>query len=311
MKSMQRILILRGGAIGDFVLTTPVFSSLRQTWPAVHIDLAAYARVRALALECGLADGFRSLDEPDFARLFDPGAELPAAWSNYVAASDVVVSFLHDPDGVAESNLLRSGAGRVIGVSPEVEGEHAVDHLLRPLARLGITLPTGAAPVMRLPEERREQGRRRADAHGGGVVTIHPGSGSRTKNWAADRFAALVKRVRAETPYTPLIVLGEADDAAGEAVRAAVDVPVIRNLGLLELAGLLAASRCHVDNDSGIAHLAAAVGCPTVAIFGPTDPALWGPRGRAVRIVRGEGAAPLAGVEVARVWEAVSALCVP
>jgi heptosyltransferase-3 len=93
---------------------------------------------------------------------------------------------------------------------------------------------------------------------GSNDVAVHPGSGSAKKNWP--RFAELMGR--------------------SSAIR-----PLPQNLSLVELADYLCRCRAFVGNDSGITHLAAYLGCPTVALFGPTDPRIWGPIGRRSRII--------------------------
>jgi ADP-heptose:LPS heptosyltransferase len=89
-------------------------------------------------------------------------------------------------------------------------------------------------------------------------VVVHSGSGSRKKNWPY--FDELMKRVRGSRPMP-------------------------QSLSLIELARYLSRCRAFVGNDSGITHLAAYVGCPTVALFGPTDPRIWGPIGRRARVI--------------------------
>jgi ADP-heptose:LPS heptosyltransferase len=89
-------------------------------------------------------------------------------------------------------------------------------------------------------------------------VVFHDGSGSPRKNWP--HFDGLMKRSPESRPL-PL------------------------DLSLIDLARFLAQCRAFVGNDSGITHLAAYVGCPTIALFGPTDPRMWGPIGRRCRII--------------------------
>jgi heptosyltransferase-2 len=106
---------------------------------------------------------------------------------------------------------------------------------------------------------------------------LHPGSGSLRKNWPADRFAALVALVSRDRPW--LLVEGPADAApAAELAR----VPrACRAQGLPPriLGALLSQAGAYVGNDSGVTHLAAAWGAPTLGLFGPTSPDVWAPLG--------------------------------
>ncbi len=130
------------------------------------------------------------------------------------------------------------------------------------------------------------------------AVVLQPGAGSAAKVWPG--FAALARRLRAGG--VPLVALaGPADGPAVEALLedgALQEETLARDWPLPEIAALLSLARAVVGNDSGPTHLAAAVGCPTVALFGPTDPAVWAPAGAHVRVVaRPAGGAPWADVE--------------
>jgi len=121
-------------------------------------------------------------------------------------------------------------------------------------------------------------------------MAIHPFSSSPRKNWPLDRYQELARRVG-----LPVKWCAGPEEQLENAVRIA---------NLYDLACWLATARIYVGNDSGITHLAAAVGTPVVAIFGPTDPAIWAPRGTQVRIISGD----LAQIRVAQVLEALRTL---
>jgi ADP-heptose:LPS heptosyltransferase len=105
---------------------------------------------------------------------------------------------------------------------------------------------------------------------------IHPFSGGLRKNWPLDRYRELARRLADKMPVA--WCTGPEDDLPGAEIR----IP-----NLYELACRLADARIFIGNDSGIAHLAAAVGTPVVALFGATDPRVWAPRGHDVRVVQG------------------------
>lgn len=105
----------------------------------------------------------------------------------------------------------------------------------------------------------------------GDFAVIHPYSGSPRKNWPLDRF----REVAARLPMPVRWCAGPEEDLENAE----------RFDNLYELACWLAGARIYIGNDSGVTHLAAAVGTPTVAIFGPTDPAVWAPRGDRVAVV--------------------------
>ncbi len=112
-------------------------------------------------------------------------------------------------------------------------------------------------------------------------MVIHPGSGGAGKNWPLERFVAVARTLESQGRSVHWSI-GPAEREAG------MDAPGVKldTGALVELAGALAAARLYIGNDSGITHLAAAVGCPTVAVFGPTEPAVWAPRGGHVWVYR-------------------------
>lgn len=281
-----RILILRGGALGDVILTLPLFRAIRDAWPRAFIELAAYAPQGRLAVESGLADRLIPLDDAAFAEWFGDEAALSPAQRDRIGSFDLIVCLLHDPDGRLERMLRRVCPGRVIGRSPLVTDRHASDHFLAVAQTLGIppplspprldlpAVPASTDRVIRLPP---------------GAVVLHPGSGSAAKNWPLSGFMQLARILDRARPGAPLWFLGEAEaDTGGRLEESGNRFPVLRGLPIVEVARLLAKAGGYIGNDSGITHLAAVTGIPTVALFGPTDPALWAPRGERVAVLRAD-----------------------
>jgi heptosyltransferase-3 len=112
----------------------------------------------------------------------------------------------------------------------------------------------------------------------GDFAVIHPFSGSERKNWPLNRFQEVAARLAMPVRWCA----GPEETLPRELMSDAV-----RFQNLYELACWLASARVYIGNDSGITHLAAAVGTPVVAIFGTTDPVVWAPRGERVRVVSG------------------------
>lgn len=305
---MRSALFIRGGALGDFILTLPSIRAFRQAFPAAHIEILGYPHIASLALGPEYAAVVRPLDQRGMAAFFAEGAALDPELCAYVAGFDLVVSFLYDPDDVFRRSLARAGARRVLAADSRPSGErHAAEHLAAWLAPAGIA-PGIAAPRI-FPSADAEA--RAAALHppaAGLRVAIHLGSGSRSKNWPAERFAELARRLAADD-IAVLAVEGPADEDVARqfwsapfpsAVRRCAGVP------LPQLAALFARCAAFVGHDSGITHLAAAVETPVCAIFGPTDARVWRPRGKQI-IVLQRGARPDA-VSVDEVSRAVRRL---
>ena len=301
-----RFLILRGGAIGDFIATLPVLQALRTQWPAAYIEIWGYPHIAELAVVTGLAQTVVSLDRAEMARFFVPEPQFTDAQVAAVRSFDLVFNYLHDPVGQVRSNLLLAGAKQVLSGSPIIKHGHAVPFLLEPLQALAI-YETNILPILDFPEALRVLARERLHARGvqGRPVAIHPGSGSPQKNWPVERYAEIIRRLRNENREV-VVIIGEADNEAANNLAGMVPTPAfLEGLTLPELGAALAECAAFLGNDSGITHLAAAVGLPVTALFGPSDPVTWGPRGRGgVRVLRApEG--ELERLTVTAVWTAL------
>lgn len=190
MTEEPRLLVLRGGAIGDFMMTLPALQALRDQWPKSHIALLGYPHVAELAHAGGMVNEFRSLDDSAMAQFFSNQPEFSGEQQAYVQSFDIVLSYLHDPDQILERNMQRLGARRFIHGSPLVKELHAIDHLMQPLKELAIISPE-ARPQLHLNECLQQQKGQtwlnHQELHTP-VLAIHPGSGNAEKNWPGERF---------------------------------------------------------------------------------------------------------------------------
>jgi len=227
-----------------------------------------------------------------FAALFEEGGTGGAA-ADRIRGHDAAIAYTRDH--VLSGPLLRRLVRHVAvhDPAPPEGGPHASRWLASPLPAVGIPLLEVEVPELAPAEPDARAADAIAARLPAGFLALHPGSGSRRKNWPAERFAELAGRERA--PW--LLVQGPADDAAAAVLATVPGAVVARDLPLRTLAALLARAGAYVGNDSGITHLAAAAGAPTVALFGATDPKLWAPIGPRVRIVDCGGAMDAVTVE--------------
>lgn len=296
---MNRILVIRGGAIGDFILTLPALKLLREAFPSAQIEILGYKHIIALAEMSGYANATRSIEYAPLSSFFSRNGGLAPELVEYFGSFQQIVSYLFDPDEIFASNLKRSGVRNLIVGSPKItDQEHAARQLARPLERLALYLHDPAAVIH--PHGRVEIDR--------SAVAIHPGSGSERKNWPLDRFVEIARYLLSPNENRKLILIGgEADRERVALLRAALpDEPIrfAQNLPLPELAELLHACDLFIGHDSGISHLAAAVGTRSLLLFGPTDPGIWAPANPQVRILRAENRT-MDGIEVAPVLQAL------
>lgn len=308
--------MLRRGALGDFILTLPAITALRRRWPGVYIELAGRCEMAEPAVAAGLVDAVTSVDSARLAPFFLPSPALPSAERKWIRSFDIVVCFLHDPEGAVRANFVRNGARLVLGIPARVHVGHAIDHYLRPLRELGVRAAGNESARLDLPPRCRAEGRRILEMMGlsGEVVAVHPGSGSPKKNWPLNNFLVLAAELERANCGSAVFVAGEADEAiAAELRKNGMPFPLSENRPVMETASMLSACKCYVGNDSGVTHLAAALGVPTVALFGTTDPARWAPRGPHVTVIdaarRPGGEKRMCSIEPCAALDAVRRAC--
>jgi heptosyltransferase-3 len=277
-----KILVIRGGAIGDFILTLPALAALRQQFPHAHLEVLGYPHIVQLAQAGGLVDRVQPIEARGLASFFARAGELPEELRDYFSEFDIIVSYLYDPDEIFQTNIKRCSPGQFI-VGPhrpnETDRTHATNVFLKPLERLAIF---ASDPVPRLalgpqPSTLNSQ------------LALHPGSGSERKNWPEAKWADLIEHLLTETTATLLLVGGEAEGERLQKLAAALPpqrCTVAKSLPLSELAKRLQSCCGFVGHDSGITHLAAALELPCVVLWADTVEEIWRPQGDRVQIVR-------------------------
>jgi len=287
----QKILVLHAGGIGDLLLALPALRIFRRAFPRYTLDLMGWPERLSLVTFDLQAQSIHSIDQAGMAYFYSDEGALPPRLSAFFSSFSCVLVFGKDSGSILAKNLSRVGLNRVITIPsfpPQESGIHVSEFLVASLRAAGIEGQSSFFPL-RLPEEaltfarhfRSGLGLKEAER----VLAIHPGSGSPGKNWDAKKFSEVADW--ASEWCRVLLISGPAQDGVEE-VRGSVKKarPLAADgLPLLGLAAVLKASTAYLGNDSGITHLAASLGLPTVALFGPTNPALWGPKGPGVRVI--------------------------
>jgi heptosyltransferase-2 len=294
-----RILVIRGGAIGDFILTLPAIAALRRQFRDAYLEVLGYPHIIQLALLGGLVDHAQSIEARQLAGFFARNGELAEGLKEYFTDFDLIISYLYDPDEIFRTNVLRCTAAQFIAGPhrPEEEGKlHATEVFLKPLEQLAI-FDADPVPKLRIDPHQNVTGpsseagatgrdeRRTSPA----VLALHPGSGSERKNWPELRWAELLERLINLTGLDLLLVGGEAEGERLQRLAAALPPArsrVAQSLPLTELACLLAQCEGFVGHDSGISHLAAALGLPGVLLWADTKQEIWRPPSRKMILVR-------------------------
>jgi heptosyltransferase-3 len=287
--SQPRILVIRGGAIGDFVMTLPAIGALREQWPGAHIEILGYPHIIELAHGRHYADAIRSIEARPMAGFFVPNGILDPSLMDYFGSFNLIVSYIFDPDEIFADNVRRCGVKQYIVASPRPKHLPAAQHYCEPLQSLAIYVNNPQPRLYPNDADREAAGRFLARLGRERMAAIHPGSGSDRKNWPVEKFAALARWLVDELAMQLLVVQGEADEKpVARLVELLESRPatLVRGLRLPELMAVLQRCALFVGNDSGITHIAAAVETPTVALFGPASPEVWEPTGDKVRVIR-------------------------
>ena len=247
-----RRLIVRPGAIGDFIVSLPALECLKtgylEVWTAgPNVPLARFADQARSIASTGL----------DLVGVTDP----PPGLIDQLRGFDSIVSWY----GANRAEFRQAVGGlpfTFFDALPKDASRHATDFYLDQARTIA---PCASDGVPRIVCERKPEN----------FAVIHPFSGSARKNWPLAKFRALAARLERVMPVA--WCAGPDDPPLPEAVR---------HENLYQLGCWLSQARLYIGNDSGITHLAAAVGTPVLALFGPTDPAVWAPRGPHVRVAR-------------------------
>jgi len=300
---LSRTLIIKPSSLGDVVQALPVAWALKELRPQARIDWLATPAC------AGVVEGLEAVNRvvpfrrQEYGRMWRNPLTLASFGWFLLKLRRAGYTTVLDLQGLFRSAFLcrASGAPRRIGLSDAREGAEqsytdvvpvpaepmsSVDRYL--LAAEALGAPAGAVRRfdIHLPPEKLAAARAllvaRGLAEGQRYVVLVPGGRWATKRWPEERFAALAQRVDEHLGLVPVLAGAAGERQIAERMRRMRGgrmVDLIGRTDLKTLAALLRGAACVVSNDSGPMHLAAALGRPVVALFGPTSPQLTGPYG--------------------------------
>jgi ADP-heptose:LPS heptosyltransferase len=286
----MKIFVWHQGALGDLILSLPSLWTIRRYFGDAAVHLFSRTDLSGILIKNELADEVFSHEKGLFADLFLSREALPVTLREFLAGFGAAFVFMRRPDDCFLKNLRRyiPRCFYICTVPPDNLRVHVSDFQRGALRDAGIRDDL-AMPVLEasdgfsgFPSDKK-------------IITIHPGSGGAKKCWPLERYLRLVSFLHAGNAYSFCILLGpaEGEDATKKIeqfiCRKGIDAGIMRDDSLSAVAARLKKSSLYVGNDSGITHLSAALGTPTIALFGPTDYLKWGPRGN-VRILHSDPA---------------------
>ena len=285
----NRLCVLFPGALGDFICFLPALQYLARD---ADVDLFAHSQFTEIA-PSGVNVG--SLERYEIGRLFVGDAADDERLQNFFDAYQTVYSWMGSrvDNFVGQLRSLCGGNAKIFPFRSNDPTVHQVDYYLRCLNR---AITVSIQPEIGLRPEAIhwcEDLWTRHSLIGRRVLVIAPGSGAQEKNWPEQYFLAVADWWRETTGGVTVLILGpvEAERVGVERLRRAC--LVASDCTLSQVAALLRRGDLYLGNDSGISHLAAALGAHTVALFGPSDGRQWAPRGKRVTVVgRNIGCSP-------------------
>lgn len=277
------------GAIGDIVLALPALDGLvaRGDW---HVTAACMGDRATLVSMAGIAAESINIDTGGLWRVLAQPQELAEPVRRFISSFDSAIVWMSDTKDIISSALTDCGLNPIVvapAVPPAGWQSHASRYYVHTLASFGVP---PVCDILQLDpnDDAKRWARTFLDGNVDRTTVIHPGSGARQKRWPIDRFARVAAWLRDRAGMRIVWMTGPAEDHADiDFARGPNDTHVC-DVPLHRMAALLKSSDLYIGNDSGPTHCAAAVGTRTVALFGPTDPAVWGPVGDHTVIVRGK-----------------------
>ncbi len=282
--SFRNILFLHAGAIGDFIMALHVVTAVRRRAPGARLDGIIRCPFGRWAARQGAVDAAIDPDAVGLHTLYADQANIDATLAGRLNEADLVISFLGGPESAAAVALRDRCPGTLVAIDPRPtpatleRGRHVTQQWSDALAAAGLdarvtdeALFRKAEPVVRTAK-----------------VVVHPGSGGQDKCCPLPVLEAVVRRLRADG-HTVTWMIGPAEE---ERQGAALSRRLEQTAPLTDVessdgaAEIVRSAAAFIGNDAGMTHLAAACGVRTVALFGPTDPRIWRPRGPDARVLR-------------------------
>ncbi|MCD4831766.1 MAG: glycosyltransferase family 9 protein [Anaerohalosphaeraceae bacterium] len=298
-----KALIIQPGAIGDCILTLPLAAMMKDKLNVGIVKILGRSSYIDYFLGRSCIDGIGDMDSIDLHRFFvspddfhpDESDPLIEAMANY----KIIINFLGEPGSDFEQNLaFAANCSNPVEVAtfqlkpPAGNDKHITSIYANHLAEIFHLAPSEICqdscylePMNSDRENSQKLIKSLGLSNSNPIAVIHPGSGGQSKCWHIDNFYS-VAEILAERKINPVFLIGPAEIERFKPStidRFAAVAPVVSDFSLTETFQLLCLAGCFIGNDSGISHMAAALGVPTISCFGPTDPAIYSPIGPKVK----------------------------
>jgi heptosyltransferase-3 len=275
----MKILILKPGGVGDTLLLFPAIVELQRRYEDAEIDIAGNLKVLSLFVDNQSISKAISFEDRIVTEIL---SETLSRRARIFLEQYDRLYLLIDDDGIIEGKM------KFINKS---------DYIISSSVQKGSPIPQWKflAKIMGLEVSEHENyvGKflKNRPIRQKNSILIHPGSGSKTKNWPLNNFMALIKHITGYNIKVRLIA-GYAENGIMKMLRNADDtiddIEIHHNVNLSDVVELLLESYIFIGNDSGISHLAGLTGTASIVLFGPSDPRIWKPIGDHITIITPE-----------------------
>ncbi len=291
--SRDRLAISHQGALGDLLLSLPLFDGLARLTENRRIDFWGRPELLALLATKAYLGRIRSCDSGELTAFFHDELWRQAKVPLFFQEAAALFIIGQEQSRILAERLQHRLTAPVIwiqsfprGGPPIAVGKYLVDQVRAAGWPIDNSLPQ-LVPRDDEVQSVRAWFHEEGWTHDRAPVLIHPGSGGLAKIWPLQRWWLLIQWLLNEAVVPVLVLVGPADQIAWPLAKSAktMGAHLITDVSLPRLAAVISQCRLFVGNDSGVTHLAAALGVPTVAIFGPTCPEVWAPRGPHVQVI--------------------------
>jgi hypothetical protein len=283
------MLILRLAQIGDSLITFPIIRALREKYPDPNVTYVGNSAVLPIAQDWGLAEEVYAQGRLEYDKPMTEERIRSSAWLPLLQQSDLVVYWLlyQDIDGHAGKDMLAAGARKVIIVDgfPQVD---LAKHWMETMAIATGFPDLKAEHVAPFTSMKQASEFCMFDP----PIAIHPGCSDGDRRWPAASFAAIINRLL--RLQQPVLLLAGPDDAEQLQIVRKHLLPapkpglltILQNAPIVEVSRRIKQCKCYLGNDSGMTHLAALLGVPTIALFLPDFAVTMHPLGPSVEIIQ-------------------------
>jgi ADP-heptose:LPS heptosyltransferase len=307
----DKLLVIRQhNQMGDMILAIPAFRALRGAYPQSRIGIVSSTLNRGVLLNNPFIDRLFEYDKRNVFSLlrlirdvrrerYDLVIVLHTVSFSFTSVALAVLSRARLRIGSTSPELGDSLTGSYLNLTlplpddQELAAMSETEHNLYPLKAIGVDTDD-LSPVI-VPSAESESWAEDFDKEhwtpGAVRLMVHPGAGKSENIWPPERHAGVVNDLARRAPVGLIVAEGprDAESVATFLDACDIDAAVVRGRSIGDVAALLRRADLVICNDTGVMHVAAAVGATTLAVFGPTDPHRWAPRARGLHVVRDAG----------------------